>query len=486
MGIVFKQSLKNTLITYLGFAIGAVNHLFLFTNFLTDEYFGLVTVILSASAVLMPLLAFGVPNALIKFYSGYKENEGSDSFLTLMLFLPFLLILPLWGISYFTYDSIGDFLSVKNEIVKGYVWYIFLIGVAMAYFEIFYAWAKVQMKSVFGNFIKEVFVRAGTMLLLVLIYFDTISIDFFLKALVGLYIARMVLMKFYAYRLRMPKIDFNWPENTKSVLAYTVLIILGGSAAIVLLEVDKVMLNHFLALENVAYYGVAAYIAMVVIVPSRSMHQITYPLTAELLNKGDMNGLKTLYQKSSLTLFIASGILFLLIVLNVNELYLLLPEQYRGGFVVVFIVGLIKVYDSLLGNNNAILYNSDHYRAVLLMGVFLAVVTILFNLWLIPQYGINGAAIASFMAFFIYNTIKLFYVKLKFGMLPFTFDTLKVLLLLLVTGVIFYFLNFSFHPITNILLKSILITVLYVGALYRFRISEDVFGALSKFSRKMR
>jgi O-antigen/teichoic acid export membrane protein len=297
------------------------------------------------------------------------------------------------------------------------VWYIFLIGAAMAYFEIFYAWAKVQMKSVFGNFMKEIFVRAGTMVLLVLIYFNTISVEFFLKALVGLYLARMVVMKFYVYRLRMPKVDFNWPKNTKSILSYTTLIILGGSAAIVLLEVDKVMLNHFISLENVAYYGVATYIAMVVIVPSRSMHQITYPLTAELLNKHNIDELKTLYQKSSLTLFITSGILFLLIVLNVNELYLLLPQQYRGGFVVVFIVGLVKVYDSLLGNNNAILYNSDHYRAVLLMGVFLAIITILFNLWLIPQYGINGAAIASFMAFFIYNTIKLFYVKLKFGML---------------------------------------------------------------------
>ncbi len=484
MGIVFKQSLNNTLITYLGFAIGAVNHLFLFTNFLTDEYFGLVTVILSASAVLMPLLAFGVPNTLVKFYSSFKEEDSSDSFLTLMLFLPLLLIIPLWGASYIAHDAIGDFLANENNIVKGYVWYIFLIGAAMAYFEIFYAWAKVQMKSVFGNFMKEIFVRAGTMVLLVLIYFNTISVVFFLKALVGLYLARMIIMKFYAYSLRMPKVDFNWPENTKSILGYTTLIILGGSAAIVLLEVDKIMLNHFIALENVAYYGVATYIAMVVIVPSRSMHQITYPLTAELLNKHNMDGLKTLYQKSSLTLFIASGMLFLLIVLNVNDLYLLLPEQYRGGFFVVFIVGLVKVYDSLLGNNNAILYNSDHYRAVLLMGVFLAIITILFNLWLIPQYGINGAAIASFMAFFIYNTIKLFYVKLKFGMLPFTKDTLKVLGILLLIGAGFYFLNFSFHPIVDIILKCVLMTTIYIGVLYRFKISEDISGVLSRFFKK--
>ncbi|HET8736129.1 MAG TPA: lipopolysaccharide biosynthesis protein, partial [Pricia sp.] len=71
MGVVLKQSLNNTIVTYIGFGIGAVNVLFLYTNFMSDAYYGLVNVVLSASTVLMPVLAFGVPNTLVKFYSGY-------------------------------------------------------------------------------------------------------------------------------------------------------------------------------------------------------------------------------------------------------------------------------------------------------------------------------------------------------------------------------------------------------------------------------
>ena len=484
MGVVFKQSLNNTLITYLGFGIGALNHLFLFTRFLTPEYFGLVTVILPAATVLMSIMAFGVPNTLIKYYSAFKGSNEVNGFLTLMLFLPFLLILPICGVSYLAYDTIGNFLSNQNAIVKDYVWYIFIIALSMAYFEIFYAWARVHLKSVFGNFMKEIYVRAGTMVLLALVYFEVISVVFFLKALVALYVSRMVIIKVYAFTLRMPKLDFNFPHNTKSILNYTTLIILGASAAVILLEIDKVMLSQFLEIENVAYYGVATYIAAVIIVPSRSMHQITYPLTAEIMNSGDMQGLKTLYQKTSLTLFIASGILFLLIIMNVEQLYTLLPEEYRGGFVVVLILGLIKVYDSLLGNINAILYNSRYYRAILIMGVVLAIITILFNLWLIPKYGIDGAAIASFLAFFLYNTVKLAFVRLKFDILPFTSETFKVLLLLGVTSCLFYFLYFSFHPVMNILLKSTLMILFYVLMLYRFHISKDIYGVISKFVRK--
>lgn len=484
MGIIFKQSFKNTLVTYLGFGVGAINTLFLYTRFLTDEYYGLVGVILSTSAILMPLLAFGVPNTLVKYYSSFEDERSTDGFLTLMLILPLFLIIPATAITYIGYTAIGDFLAKENPIVKGYVWYIFLIGFAMAYFEVFYSWARIRMKSVFGNFMKEVFARLGVTILLFLLFYEFISIEVFLKALVGVYLLRTIVMKIYAYRLRMPKLIFAFPKATPGIINYSALIILGGSTSVILLEVDRFMINQFIQIENVAYYSVAIFIATVIAVPARSMHQIAYPLTAELLNKKDGPGMKKLYEKSSLTLFIVSGLLFVLIILNLGDLYDLLPEAYRGGFIVVLLIGLAKVYDALLGNNNAILYNSDYYRAVLVMGVFLAMITILFNLWLIPKYGIDGAAIATFIAIFIFNTIKLVYVKIKLGIQPFTSETLKVLALLVLIIALFVSLQFAFHPIVNILLKGTLITLFYVGVLYRFRISEDVFGVLSKYLKR--
>jgi len=138
-----------------------------------------------------------------------------------------------------------------------------------------------------------------------------------------------------------------------------------------------------------------------------------------------------------------------------------------------------------LGNNNAIMYNSDFYRALLLMGVALAILTILLNLWLIPKYGLDGAAIASFMAFFIYNSIKLGFVKWKFGIQPITKETFKVIFLLLALSTIFYFVSFPFHPVLNIALKSFLILLCYIFVLYRFKISSDVSGAISFYLGKL-
>ncbi|MEM8509857.1 MAG: polysaccharide biosynthesis C-terminal domain-containing protein [Bacteroidota bacterium] len=479
MGIVLKQSLQNMLVTYFGFAIGALNTLFLYTYILEPRYYGLVTFILATGAILMPLMAFGVHNTLIRFYSAQSEQD-QDGFLTLMLVCPLLTTIPMALITWFFYEEIGDLFSRENPLVKAYVWYVFLIGLALAYFEVYYAWSKVHLRSVFGNFMKEVFVRLGTTLLLVLLYFQTISLDLFFKALVALYLFRTVLMQYYSYSIRKRKLNFNFPKGTREVLGYSLLIILGGSAAVLLLEIDKFMINQFIALENVAFYGVGVYIATVIIVPSRSMHQITYPLTAELLNTGNSFELERLYKRSSLTLFIASGILFLLIVLNLEDLFLLLPEAYREGFAVVFLIGLAKVFDSLLGNINSILYNSRYYKTILLLGVLLALTTIILNIWLIPVLGIEGAALASCIAIFVFNCIKMAVVKIKFGLLPFGKGTFKILATLVLMGFLFWQLHFPFHPIFNIILKSGIMLLMYLGILYRFAISEDVTGLIAK------
>jgi len=483
MGIVLKQSFRNTIITFIGFAFGAVNTLFLYTNILQPEYYGLVTFILATGAILMPLFAFGAHNTLVKFYSA-QEESAKNSFLTLVLLSPLLVLFPAAVLTWFFYDNLASFLSRKNAIVVDYVWYLFLVGLAMAYFEVFFAWSKVHLKSVFGNFMKEVFGRVCTTLLLILLYAEVISLSSFLMGIVGVYLLRTTIMKLYASSIRRPKLDFNFPEEYKIILQYGMLMVLGGSVALILIEIDKFMINQLIAIENVAYYGVAVYIATVISVPNRAMNQITYPMTAGYLNDGNHFELEHLYKKTSLTSLIASGLLFILILVNIEDLYQLIPVAYRDGFVIVFMIGMAKVFDSFLGNINAILYYSKYYKIVLWFGVCLAILTILLNLWLIPIFGIEGAALASFISIFVFNLIKMVFVKLKFGIVPYTKATLKVFVLLVFLGVLFWQVPFYFHPIVNILIQSILIVLMYLGILYRFNISDDVSGLISKLLKR--
>ncbi|MGB3775752.1 MAG: oligosaccharide flippase family protein, partial [Leeuwenhoekiella sp.] len=483
VGVVALQSFKNLITTYLGFGIGAINTLILYVNFFSQEYYGLVGFLLSTATILMPIMAFGTQNTLVKFYSKY-EGEEQDSFLFLMLLLPFIPLLPAVLVTFLGYSFIVEFLTSQNPIAQPYIPLVFIIALAMAYFEIFYSWAKVQLQSVFGNFMNEVFHRLGVMLLLILVAIDWINTHLFIYLLCCIYLLRMLIMMLYAFKLRRPV--FNKPrlEGISPIIKYSALIIIAGSIAVMILEIDMFMIGKMVPIENVAYYAVAIYIAAVIAVPSRAMHQITYPLTAELLNKRNFSELRVLYQKSSLTLFIISGFIFIIIICNIKQLYLLIDPAYADGLAVVLLISSAKLLDNLMGNNNAIIYNSDYYRLVLVLGVLLVIIAIVLNLYFIPRLGINGAAIATFIASVGYAGAKILLVYKKFNLQPFTAKTIWVGLMLGIFIATFYFWDFDYYPILSIALKSLLISLIYFLILYFTNPSPEIEGFVNTIIKR--
>lgn len=474
MGIVQSQSIKNTFITFFGFGIGAINALFLYTNFLEKTHYGIVTTILSGANIMMPLMAFGVQNTLIRFFSHYKTEKEKEEFLTFMLVMPLVMIIPIGFGFYFFYDSISYSWIVKNPTLKPFFWLIPVVGLFMAYFEIFYAWVKVHMKSVIGNFISEVFVRLIVMILLLSVHYDWISKDMCIYCIALAYLAQLIGMKLYAISVKKPVLRFVIPENIKDVVYYSFFIIVSGGVAVMLIDFDKVMIARYLNVSQNALYSVAIFISTVIAVPSRAMTQIVAPITAKLMVENKHDELNDLYKKSAINLQIIGGFIMMLIFLNIKELYHLIPKDYSGGIWVVFMIGLSKFYDVLLGNNNSIIVNTKHYRTVLLFGIFTVVLMIVLNKIFIPLYGIEGSAFATLLTVVIYNTIKFYFVVKKMNLYPFTIKTLYSLGILSVCFVLFYFWDFSFHYIINIVLKSILISIFYVFANYKLQISEEV------------
>ena len=486
MGIVQRQSIKNTIITFLGFGIGAINALFLYTHFLGKLHYGIVATVLSGANIMMPLMAFGAQNTLIRFFTSYKEQKERDEFLTFMLFLPLALIIPLCLVFYLFYDDIAHSWIQENPTLEPFFWLIPIIGIFMAYFELFYAWAKVHMQSVMGNFVSEVLVRFIVMLLLIAVYFDWLAKDTFIYCVAIAYFAQMVAMKIYAISVKMPVLRLVIPKNIKEIIQYSSFIIVSGGVAVMLVDFDKVMIPQYKDISQNALYAVAIFISTVIAVPSRAMTQIIAPITAKLMTENKYDELNDLYRKSAINLQVVGGFIMILIFVNIREMYQLIPKDYSGGILVVFLIGLCKFYDVLLGNNNSIIVNTKYYRTVLLFGVFTVVLMIVLNMIFIPLYGIEGSAFATLITVMIYNTIKLLFVVKKMNLFPFTYKTLESLGILLVCFLLFYFWDFPFHAIVNIMLKSILVSLLYVFLTYKLTISEEVNNVINTVLKKVK
>ena len=475
MGIVFNQSYKNIIIIALALLIGGVNTLYFYPVFLKEQYYGLVVFLLATSNLLQPLISFGSQHTIIKYFSSFNTKKEKDIFMSSIIFLPLITIIPITFLVVEFHDIIASFLSIENPIIESYVWVIFLVAFATSYFEVFYSWARVQLKSVFGNFLKEIFPRLAVLTLLALVYLNQITKENFIWWLTGLYYLRLIIMIFYSFSLYLPKFTFSIPKNTKSILIYSLYILLAGSAASILIDIDKFMIPQKQAISQTAFYAVAVFIATVVEIPGRAMFQIINPLVAKALNENNFNELKKLYSSSSINLLIVAGLIFLLINSSISPFYdLMIEKDYANGIWVVLMISTSKLILMSFGCGPAILATSKFYKITLPFSILMAFSVYYLNDVLIDIYGINGAALSTLIVVLFFTVLKIIFIKYKLKISPYSINSLKVISIIIV--MFFAFQNFKItdNSIMSIIIDSILISIIYTTVIYFMNVSKPI------------
>ena len=475
MGIVFKQTSWNIVTITVAILIGGINTLYFYPEFLREQYYGLVVFLLATSNLLQPLMSFGAQHTIIKFFSSFKNIKEKDEFLSSIIFLPLFFILPVCFLVVQFHDLIAEFLSVKNPIIKSYVWVIFLVSFATSYFEVFYAWSRVQFKSIFGNILKEIYPRIAVFILLFLVSIDILTKENFVWWLTGLYYIRLIIMIIYSLFLYTPKFSVKIPNNFKEILSYSIYILLAGSAASFLIDIDKYMIPQKQAISQTAYYAVAVFIATVVEIPGRAMFQIINPLVAKALNEENFVELKNLYKQSSENLLIVCGLFFLLINLNIDSFYMLLNNQeYSDASLVVLIISSAKLIQMSFGCGPAILATSKFYKITLPFSIAMAVSVYFLNDYLIDLYGINGAAISTFIVLLIFTVLKIIYIRYKVKLQPFNFNSIKIFTSILLIYFFNSYINLELSPLIEIIIRSVIILMTYFIIIYFFGLSKKM------------
>jgi O-antigen/teichoic acid export membrane protein len=443
---------------------------------------GLVVALLALSNLVQPFISFGVQHAVIKFYSSCETKEEKDKLLSFSLILPLLVFTILLIISFFFHHQITDFIATENEEMGKYAYLILAVAFSTSLFEVFYNWLRIQLYSVFGNFLKEFFPRALIFTLLLIYAFGGLDLDGFIMTLIWGYYLRLLLVVVYSLVKYTPKFSFALPHQFKSILRYSLLIFMSGTAASLILDIDKSMISNILTVENVAYYSVAIFIAAVIEFPGRAMFQIISPLVAKALNDGDALTLLKLLKKSANNLLLISGLLFLLINLNLNDFYSWVNlGDYSVAIEVVLIVSLGKLFTMSLGCLNNIITNSKYYAYVFWFSTTSAVLAVVLNLYLIQWYGIIGAAYATLMVIVLINFLKILLVQLRFKINPYSKKTYLTLGIVLILYFTISEVSFEFDPFVSLVLRSILITAAFSTLAFILKLTVDLQQFLGNF-----
>jgi O-antigen/teichoic acid export membrane protein len=168
---------------------------------------------------------------------------------------------------------------------------------------------------------------------------------------------------------------------------------------------------------------------------------------------------------------------------NIENVYKLIPNGsvYSQGKWVVFILGLGYMFDMITGINQEIVGTSKYYKIDLLFYPFLGLIAIGANMFLIPRYNMTGAAIATALTIFLFNTIRFFFLLLVFKIQPFSFNTLKVLLIFVLIIIINFFIpEIRNHFVYEIILRSFVLTFIFISLVLFLKISEDISSIFHK------
>ena len=384
MGIIARQSFYNILSILFAFALGGINTIVFYPRIMGPEFHGLIGALLANSNIIQPLFAYGIQFTIIKYYSACSSKRERDNLLVFSVVLPLVVILPIVGLVY-QFDSISAFVFSKDSPAGDFLFLIFSIATATAYFEIFYSWLRIQKKTVFGNLLKEVYQRVMISVLLTFYFLGWLDFDDFIIALLVGYFLRLLLILSYALWVYRPKIHWELPKNLKVLLRYCSYIFLTGFSASIILDLDKSMIEQLLKPEYVSFYMVAIFIAAVIDAPSRAMVQIVSPMVAEALNTKDEVRLEELLKRSSLNLLLVSGLLFVLITTNLDDIYRLIEllnaqKGYAAGLPIILLISFSKLFSASLGCLNNIITNSEHYRYLLLFSVTAASLAVILNI----------------------------------------------------------------------------------------------------------
>jgi O-antigen/teichoic acid export membrane protein len=258
------------------------------------------------------------------------------------------------------------------------------------------------------------------------------------------------------------------------MMNYSLFSFFGGIASIIVSNIDIIMLSSLAGLDDTGIYAIAFYIGSAITITRQSIYKISSPVIADAFKERNFDLIEQIYKRSSLNQVLAGGLLFCGVIASLYNLMDILPKEYSGGAMVIIIIGLANMFDMVTGINGAIILNSKHYRFDFYSTVLLIIITVILNYLLIPIYGIVGAAIGTGTAIIMYNTLKLFYVWLRFSMQPFQWKMLLIVFVGILSLIIAYIIPHPANNYLDILLRSVVVTITYVLPLWAMNISDEL------------
>lgn len=492
MGIIQKQSTQTTIVAYTGIIIGFIGTALIRPKILTEGEIGLLQLMLNVTALFSGVFTLGTNLTTLRMIPHFKTEDGRHrGFMTFSLIVGLIgsiIAIPVFmGTEWFFFQNRdGGFHGFDYN--TGFYVGILMVIIARIFQNILDAYLRVNHQSVLGVFSESIILKTLPIFGLALYFLELIDFQQLIYFNMGIFLFPVLLSVIYLRKMNARFFVKPGPytKNEKKEISGTSTIgLFEILSAGIILYIDTIMLQWLLGEEAVGVYSTLFFFGLVVGVPARALSRVAIVSVSEAFQRNDIDEIQTVYRKSSQTLLVIGGFIFLGIWGNRYSVGGYLEGGFAEALYVMFFIGMAQLVSVVTSINYQIIAVSRHYYFNLFTSFLYVLLLIITNYFFIKTYGIVGAAVGSLVSIAITNAIRFVFLKLKYGLNPFSFSTIKTILLIGAVLLLIEFIPNVENIYLNLLIKGSITTVIFVPLVYFMKCSEDLNGMIDKVLQRV-
>ena len=233
----------------------------------------------------------------------------------------------------------------------------------------------------------------------------------------------------------------------REIFMFTLPLMTSDLLAILMHTSDTLLLGYFHDSEVIASYQAILPTVRINAMVMTSFSLLFTPMAARFFANDDRDGINTLYWRTAIWLAVLTFPMFVLTFSLAQPLTLLLyGVRYSDSAIYLSILGFAYYFNACLGFNGVTLKVLGKIKYIVFMNLSIAVLNVVLNLLLIPQYGALGAAIATGASMIVHNCLKQVGLKYLGGLKFFEASYVPIYTMIFGSGIALFLIQSVWQP----------------------------------------
>ncbi|MFY9950927.1 MAG: flippase [Candidatus Sulfotelmatobacter sp.] len=191
-------------------------------------------------------------------------------------------------------------------------------------------------------------------------------------------------------------------------------------------QTDRVALGHYRGAHDVGVYAVAATLVAYEPIILQSVNQIFAPVIADIHTRGDHRLLGRLFQTLTKWMLGLSFPLAVVMILFARPIMAVFGHDFEPGWPILVIGTCGQLVNCGVGSVGCMLLMSGNQHRLVRVQAYMAAMMVVLSIWLVPLWGVWGAAVAAAVTNVGVNVWNLVEVRSALKLFPYNRSYLKL------------------------------------------------------------